>query len=163
MLQTCVSYSGSRLHGHACWPSIADTCRDRASSCCAAEAPLRMDSADGCAAEELQTPVPTAAPAADVDRVRAIQERVKQQRAEQPPASYSLHATQATNIKHDTEYPTCYLSMRCWTLEGVTKRRCSPCYVQAHRVASATLRHKSAAGDSPSDAACMHGRGLSML
>jgi hypothetical protein len=66
-----------------------------------------MVSADGYAAEEVQTPVPTAAPAADVDRVRAIQERVKQQRAEQPPSSYSLHATQvrATNLADSTFLP----------------------------------------------------------
>jgi hypothetical protein len=63
-----------------------------------------MDSADGYAAEEVQAPVSTATPAADVDRVRAIQQRVNQQRAEQPPASYSLHATQvrATRVAHST-------------------------------------------------------------
>lgn len=63
-----------------------------------------MDSTDGYAAEEVQTPVPTAAPAADVDRLRAIQARVKRQRAEQPPVSYSLHATQvrATRLAETT-------------------------------------------------------------
>jgi hypothetical protein len=63
-----------------------------------------MDSTDGYAAEEVQTPLSTAAPAADVDRLRAIQARVKRQRAEQPPVSYSLHATQvrATRVAHST-------------------------------------------------------------
>lgn len=73
---------------------LAEACRFRSGTCCAAEAPLRNAGGDGSAAMELQPPVSSAATAADIGRLQSIRERMKQQRAMQPLASYSLHATQ---------------------------------------------------------------------
>lgn len=73
--------------------SAKPSCRDR-SICCAAERPVDLPDTAGVAAAELQPPTTAAAPAADLDRLRVIRERIKQQRASQPPTSYSLHATQ---------------------------------------------------------------------
>lgn len=87
-----------REHLSAAAASLADACRRRTSTCCAAEASLRTAGSDGSAAAEVQLPVSSAAPAADMDRLHAIRERIKRQRGEQLLSSYSLHATQVGSV-----------------------------------------------------------------